>query len=346
MIISDTESSGSATTGSRACWVLKLEWIFQSTNESICTQEQGPLHVPIGVYDMSTEILTINTSIVLDWGPYNWTYQEDTNFPYHRCSDPCPPANFKVAGDQFCCWQCFQCRINEILVDNETSCEVCPDKQWPAGEDQLECVSVPHTYLTWGNLYGAILTGLAGFGLLLTLLLSTVTAKKKHLRVVKGSGLQMLFVIMFGIYLAFASVFAHIEKPNDALCIFGRTGFHLSFTLIFGPMLVKTNRVFQVFFAASKLSRKVFMGSELSQQLALSTIIAIQVMYRVPSQYKGRLAWYSNFHYKDETVMAPSRIHNRHTHGPLYRYAKLRVAHAQGMPGTFSQLPTWKETAS
>ena len=33
-------------------------------------------------------------------------------------------------------------------------------------------------------------------------------------------------------------------------------------------------------------------------------------------------------------------------HGPLTIYVKLRVAHAPGMPGTFSPPSTWKETAS
>ena len=33
-------------------------------------------------------------------------------------------------------------------------------------------------------------------------------------------------------------------------------------------------------------------------------------------------------------------------HGPLTRYVKLRVAHAPGMPGTFSPPPTTKETAN
>ena len=32
-------------------------------------------------------------------------------------------------------------------------------------------------------------------------------------------------------------------------------------------------------------------------------------------------------------------------HGPLTRYSKLRVTHVPGMPGTFSLLPTFKETA-
>ena len=35
-----------------------------------------------------------------------------------------------------------------------------------------------------------------------------------------------------------------------------------------------------------------------------------------------------------------------HCHGPLTRYVKSRVAHAPGMPGTFSPPPTSKKTAS
>ena len=35
-----------------------------------------------------------------------------------------------------------------------------------------------------------------------------------------------------------------------------------------------------------------------------------------------------------------------HQNGPLARYIKLRVAHAPGMPGTFSPPPTSKETVS
>ena len=225
---------------------------------------------------MSRGRLHINDRI-LDWGPYKWTYQEDAPFPYHRCSTPCPAAHFRVIGNPFCCWKCFACRKNEILVDNETSCVGCPEKKWPVNANQIECIDIPRTFFTWGDIYGTILVGFAGFVLLLAIILSVIITRKRHLRVVKGSGLQMLLVILMGIYLAFATVFAYIDKPKDGLCIFGRVGFHFSFTLIFGPMLVKTNRIFQIFLASSKLSTKVFMGSDFSQRVALTVIIAVQV---------------------------------------------------------------------
>ena len=45
-------------------------------------------------------------------------------------------------------------------------------------------------------------------------------------------------------------------------------------------------------------------------------------------------------------VTVQSMICDSDTHGPLTRHAELRVAHAPGMPGTFSLPPTSKETAS
>ena len=240
------------------------------------SQGRRPERTLIGTYDMASGLLSINESL-LDWGPYNWTYQDNTSFPHHRCNSPCPAAHFKVVGFKFCCWECFICRNNKVLVDSGTSCKECPEKQWPVDERQTECAAVPHLYLTWGNIYGTLLAGSSTLGILLTIIISLIIIRKRNLRVVKGAGLQMLLVILVGIYLAFTVVFAHIDKPTDGLCIFGRAGFHLSFTLLFGPMLVKTNRIFQVFFAASKLSTKVFMGSEFSQRVALLVIITVQV---------------------------------------------------------------------
>ena len=63
--------------------------------------------------------------------------------------------------------------------------------------------------------------------------------------------------------------------------------------------------------------------------------------------------WYS-WSFRDSSSMYLNDLTNLdeilenkgRVHGPLARYVKLRVAHALGMPGTFSQPPTSKETAS
>ena len=48
----------------------------------------------------------------------------------------------------------------------------------------------------------------------------------------------------------------------------------------------------------------------------------------------------------DDTPLYKPMLTQWWHHGPLTTYVKLRVAHAPGMPGTFSPLPTSKEAAS
>ena len=43
---------------------------------------------------------------------------------------------------------------------------------------------------------------------------------------------------------------------------------------------------------------------------------------------------------------APAQLNQQQWYGPLARYVNLRVAHAPGMPGTYSPPPTSKGTAS
>ena len=61
---------------------------------------------------------------------------------------------------------------------------------------------------------------------------------------------------------------------------------------------------------------------------------------------KTHQAWYIHFTLNLEIITPVIEIYlEMLANGPLTRYAKLRVAHAPGMPGTFSPPPTSKETA-
>ena len=46
-----------------------------------------------------------------------------------------------------------------------------------------------------------------------------------------------------------------------------------------------------------------------------------------------------------ECHKVPLKFHTKYlTHGPLARYVKVRVAHAPGMPGTFSPSPRFSDS--
>ena len=69
--------------------------------------------------------------------------------------------------------------------------------------------------------------------------------------------------------------------------------------------------------------------------------LAGAVTTKDPSQYTP-IKQFPNSHSENKRVPRLFYLY----HGPLTRNVKLRVAHAPGMPGTFSPPPTSKETAS
>ena len=48
----------------------------------------------------------------------------DTSVPSSTCSDPCAPRQYFIVKELECCWECYECRNNEIVIDNNTACEV------------------------------------------------------------------------------------------------------------------------------------------------------------------------------------------------------------------------------
>ena len=62
------------------------------------------------------------------------------------------------------------------------------------------------------------------------------------------------------------------------------------------------------------------------------------------SRVVGEKFWWDNEDLEGEMGTHTARYTG--IHGPLTRYVKLGIAHAPGMPGTFSPPPTSKETAS
>ncbi|CAD5111516.1 DgyrCDS822 [Dimorphilus gyrociliatus] len=66
--------------------------------------------------------------------------------PVSVCSKPCPPKHYFIQKAVVCCWDCRKCRNNEIVIDNRTGCEECPEFFWPDRE-ALECVAIEADYL-------------------------------------------------------------------------------------------------------------------------------------------------------------------------------------------------------
>lgn len=87
----------------------------------------------------------------------------------------------------------------------------------------------------------------------------------------------MISIIILGILLIFIDVLLLIAKPNTIICVANRLIFSFSCSLIFGPLLLKTHRIYLVFAASSKLKRVSKLAKESSQYMLTLFLLGVQV---------------------------------------------------------------------
>ena len=72
-------------------------------------------------------------------------------------------------------------------------------------------------------------------------------------------------------------VVTFVLEPSLATCIILTAGFHLSFTLTYAPLLVKTNRIYRIFHWGCRAAAKPPFVSSRAQVVIAVCIISVQV---------------------------------------------------------------------
>ena len=201
--------------------------------------------------------------------------------PESVCAKECLPGEAYIQGELSCCWECRSCRDNEIVYKNATTCRVCPYLHWPDNITFTTCLPIPASFLTVTDILGLGLVILAGLGVLGTLALLWQIVVNRKKRVIKGGVLDILLIIISGLLMAFGIVPLYIVQPSDVMCVINTVCFSMSCTLIFGPLFVKTQMIYQVFAAAENFSRSAKMAKPIARAIITTIIIAIQVITNV-----------------------------------------------------------------
>lgn len=203
--------------------------------------------------------------------------EESDVIPESVCSKPCQVGYIYVQKELPCCWDCLPCRDNEYVTDNGTSCHQCPLLTWPEEGDREVCELIEPTYLAITDPFGMTLALLAIFGLILTIMWTCILVRHSHRKVIKASSVPITSVIAVGFYVSFISAFIFEWKPSVASCSIGHVGFHLSCTLLYGPLSVKTVRIYRIFAASKKCRRPRHLVSLNSQMITIGFLLLVQV---------------------------------------------------------------------
>ncbi len=196
--------------------------------------------------------------------------------PESICSKPCHSNTYTVLKDVTCCWECKPCRSHEVPNAERTSCDPCEKNFWPNEETGSECIPISPVFIQWQDSIALGLVCLSLVGLLSCSMIGITWIKHSENRLIKASNKQISAIILFGVILAFSSVFVFMIRPSVVSCFTRLIGFHVSVSLIYAPLLVKTNAVYRIFAAGKKGVKKPRFINSTSQMVMLLSQLLIQ----------------------------------------------------------------------
>ena len=181
---------------------------------------------------------------------------------------------FQQVNDQRvkCCWKCTQCKEDEYMA-NEYQCTPCR-KGWRPNETLTGCNKIPVDYLQWGDSEAVFTMVFSCLGVLATGWTAVVFMRHNNTPVVKASTRELSYIILIGICVCFLTTFPLVAKPSLVTCYLTRILPGLSFSLIYGALVTKTNRIARILAGSKKkiMTRKPrFMSA--SAQLVITFII-------------------------------------------------------------------------
>ena len=229
--------------------------------------------VPVARWDRETESITVDQEL-LQWYMYNnGTDNTSSVIPESLCSRPCKENEYYIQKELPCCWECRRCRSNDIIVSNRTACQLCPAFMWP-DQTAFLCEKIKPEVLEWSSPLSITLVSFASLGIILCLATAAVFAKNSHVRLIKASSRQLMAIILSGIATAYLTVYLLIMEPSSASCYASRFGFNLAVSLIYAPLMVKTNRIYRIFASGKRGTRPPgFIG--IRPQLLLVTMFLL-----------------------------------------------------------------------
>lgn len=163
-------------------------------------------------------------------------------------------------------------------------CAPCTNKTWPDSE-RTACLELIPEYLSYDSAIGAILITLAGLGIIATFVVATLYGINNDHKLIKASGRELSYVMLFGIWLHYSAVLIFILKPTDWSCIVNMCTFGLSFCLVYAPLLTKTNRIYRIFVESGRHGKIRPRMIDAKSQLMFTSILVLIKVRTSPSLF-------------------------------------------------------------
>lgn len=146
--------------------------------------------------------------------------------------------------------------------------------------------------MAWSDIESVISTSFSILGVTLSGLVLIIFLCYNDTAVVKASTRELCYVILFGMILSHLSIFSILAYPTLQMCALTRTLPGISFSMIYGSLLIKTNRIARLLAISKKRfpSKKLKFMSPLSQVMLafflilIESFIAISMLFVEPPE--------------------------------------------------------------
>ncbi len=228
--------------------------------------------ISVGVWDSLTSKLDIDVQSVV------WNIKDSNKtIPESSCGQQCDREAIYVYYKDTCCWECRQCNSNEITVDNNTRCKTCPMFTWPDQQTFTQCNVIKPDFMRWHEPLVLILISLSLSGICFSSIIFVVFARNNDARIIKATSRELSYIMLGGLTIQYMLVFTFVSKPETFVCYFNYIGFNMSFTVVYGPLLTRTTRIYRIFHIGRKTKVMPSFTSPISQVFITLSLISTQV---------------------------------------------------------------------
>ncbi|XP_057289377.1 metabotropic glutamate receptor 3-like [Hydractinia symbiolongicarpus] len=203
------------------------------------------------------------------------------------CSEECSPGHITHYRIHLkSCWACVKCPKNNVVLNN--TCVECKFGE-VSNHTTASCVALPIRYLEIDvDRYPMVMVivCLCIVGLLGVVLVVTLFMKFNQNHIVRASGRDLSYSILFGIILMLCCPLVILTKPDSVICGARDVLPSLSCLLCYAALSMKVGRIYRIFISAkSQIQRPRFITT--SSQLVILLIF-------VTMQLATSTAWFIN----------------------------------------------------
>lgn len=196
-----------------------------------------------------------------------------------KCSHKCPPGhirNFDTNIEkQKCCWTCRKCPDNCIAAND--TCIRCKETE-KTNENFTSCLPLPRRYINLNRTEAWVFFMFSIIGLMLVCFVAFIFIRYNNNHIVRSSGRDLCYLILFGICLTFLCPFTFLTKPSTQSCLFRGALPGLAFICCYAPLFLRTNRIYRIFIHAKTSVARPSLVSAQSQLMVSFGIVAIQFL--------------------------------------------------------------------